>query len=140
MFHFQMAKQSICLLLENMDQLGNLNIDFVFLLILLFDIYSGWLFFKTRYSFSKKFCITLSWRKYNCFVSVIENVMAWAAILVATITQFSDQFKSRFISQSIKGISRVLQTWIRYLNGTNTSTFFGPLSSVWPVNFTLRLK
>ena len=63
--------------------------------------------------------------------------MASAATLVATITQFSDQFRSRVISQLIKGISRLLQRLLRYFNGTNFSTFFVPLS---PVNIYLILN
>ena len=39
--HIQMIKQKVYLLLENVDQLSNLNIEFAFLLILLIDIYSS---------------------------------------------------------------------------------------------------
>ena len=34
-FHLQMIKQNVYLILENLDQLSNINIDLVFLLILL---------------------------------------------------------------------------------------------------------
>ena len=40
-----MIKQIIYLLLENVDQLSNLNIGFVFLLVFLIDIYSSQLSF-----------------------------------------------------------------------------------------------
>ena len=66
--------------------------------------------------------------------------MAWAAILVATITQFSDQSRSRVILQLIKGISRVLQKLQWYFNGTIISTFSIPVYPVLPVNFNLRLN
>ena len=59
--------------------------------------------------------------------------MSWAATMVATITQFSDQFNLRIISQLFKGISIVLQKLLRYFNGIIVSTFFVVLSSVWPV-------
>ena len=68
----------------------------------------------------------------------MKNVVAWAATLVATITQFSDQHSSRVSSQLIKGITRVLQKLFRYFNGTSIKTFFVPLLSVWLVNFSLR--
>ena len=48
-----------------------------------------------------------------------------SASLVAllVITHFSDQVKTRFISQLINGISSVLQKLIKYFNGTTISTF-----------------
>ena len=51
--------------------------------------------------------------------------------------QFSDQFRSRVISQLCKGIARVFQKLLRYFNGTIISTFFVPLFPVWSVNFIL---
>ena len=66
--------------------------------------------------------------------------MAWATTLVATIKQFSDQFRSRVSSQSIKDISRVLQKLLKYFNGIIVSIFFVPLLPVWPVIFPSRLK
>ena len=50
-------------------------------------------------------------------------MFSWAAAIVATISQFSYQFRSRLISQLIKGISSVLQKLLRYCNGTIISTF-----------------
>ena len=43
---------------------------------------------------------------------------------VATSTQFLDQFRSRLISQLIKGISKIYQTSLRYFNGAIILTFF----------------
>ena len=40
-YYFQTIKQIAYFLLENMNQLGNLNIGSVHLLLLLFDIYSN---------------------------------------------------------------------------------------------------
>ena len=54
-------------------------------------------------------------------VSVIENVVALVSL---DNTQLSDQIKMRFISQFIKGISRVLQRLLKYFYGTIISTFF----------------
>ena len=51
------------------------------------------------------------------------KMFSWAAAIVATISQFSYQFRSRLISQLIKGISSVLQKLLRYCNGTIISTF-----------------
>ena len=39
--YFQTIKQKVYFLFENLDQLSNLNISFVFLLILLIDNYSS---------------------------------------------------------------------------------------------------
>ena len=74
------------------------------------------------------------------FVSVIGNVMPWFAILVATITEFPDQFRSRVISQLIKVIAGVFQKLLWYFNGTIISTISVPLSPFSHVNFTLRLN
>ena len=78
--------------------------------------------------------------EHKVFLSVIENVVAWASTSVAIITQFSDQFVSRVISLLIKGISRVLQKLLRYFECTIISRFFVPLSLVWPVSLSLRLN
>ena len=50
---------------------------------------------------------------------------------------FLDNFRSRLISQLIKGISIVLQVLLRYINGTINSTFFVPSSPVWPIIFSI---
>ena len=110
-FHFQMVKQKVYLFLEHLDQLGNLNIDLLFCLIRFVS-----------------FCVSY-WKYY-----------AWFAILVATITEFPDQFISRVISQLIKVIAGVFQKLLRYFNGTIISTISVPLSLVPHVNFTLRLN
>ena len=83
---------------------------------------------------------SFAWYVLYLFVSVIGNVMPWFAILVATITQFPDQFRSRVISQLIKVIAGVFQKLLRYFNGTIISTISVPLSPVSHVNFTLRLN
>ena len=56
------------------------------------------------------------------------------------ITQFVDQVKTRFISQLIKDISRVLQKLLRHFNGTVISTSFMLLLSVCPLIFSLSLN
>ena len=40
-FHFQKITQKVCLLLESLDQLSDLNIDFVHMFLDLTDIYSS---------------------------------------------------------------------------------------------------
>ena len=74
------------------------------------------------------------------FVTVIENVVAWAATLVITVTHFSDQFRSRVLSHLIKSISRVFQKFLRWFNGTIIWAFFVLLSPVWPINFSFVLN
>ena len=61
-------------------------------------------------------------------------------MLVETITQFVDHIKVNIISQLIKDISKVLQKLLKYFSGTNISTFFVPLSPVWPVIFASKLN
>ena len=57
------------------------------------------------------------------------------------MTQFSDQVKSRLISQLINGISRVLQKLLNSFNGTTFSTFFVlPSAGVFPVILILDLN
>ena len=53
---------------------------------------------------------------------------------------FLDQFRSRLISQLIKGISRVLQKSLRYFNATIISTFLVPLLPVLLVISSLILN
>ena len=49
--------------------------------------------------------------------------------------------KKRLTSQLINGISRVLQEWLKYFNGTITLTSFVlPSAGVLPVIFTLDLN
>ena len=47
--HLQMLKQKVYLLLENLDQLNNLNIGFIFMLIFLIDFIPVNSSFKTRF-------------------------------------------------------------------------------------------
>ena len=49
--------------------------------------------------------------------------------------QIEDHFKIRLISHSISGISKVIQTSIRYFNGTIISTSFVPSIAIWSVFF-----
>ena len=65
-------------------------------------------------------------------MSVIENVALWFATAVATVTHFLGPFRSRSISQLIKGISRDHYNSRRYFNGTIISTFLGPSLPVSP--------
>ena len=73
-------------------------------------------------------------------MSVIVNVGFWFAMLVLIITQSADQSKISSISQLIKGISRVLQKFLKYFSGTNISTPFISPSFVWPVILVLKLN
>ena len=50
-------------------------------------------------------------------MSVIADVVAWAAAVKDTIIHFADLFRIRLISQLIKDISRVLQILVKYFNG-----------------------
>ena len=54
-------------------------------------------------------------------------------------TYFSDQFKMELISQSVKGIPKVLQQLLRYFNGTIISRSFVPTATVLPGTFYLNL-
>ena len=49
LLHLQMIKQKVYLLLENLDQLNNLNIGFIFMLIFLIDFIPVNFSFKTRF-------------------------------------------------------------------------------------------
>ena len=67
----------------------------------------------------------------NVIVNVIELV----------IMQFADQVRIKLISHLIKGISRVLQKLLKYLNGTAISTSSVLTSTgVLPVIFALNLN
>ena len=55
------------------------------------------------------------------------------------ITQSSDQVRSRVISQLTKGISRVLQKWIKYFNVKVFSKFAVPSLSTLFVNVDLNV-
>ena len=46
----------------------------------------------------------------------------------------------RLISQLLKGISRLLQKLLKYLNGTINSKVFGPPAAVLPAIFCLSLN
>ena len=95
-------KQTVYLLLKNLDQFRNLNIDFVFSVETF-----GWYLFslivllKTHLNSSSIF--PLSWVNkvtigIKSFVSVIANVVAFFSL---DSTNFSDQVKIRLISQLI---------------------------------------
>ena len=62
----------------------------------------------------------------HSFVSAIANFVFQAA---EEIIQISDQVKLGLISQSVNGISRVLQKLLKYFNDTTTSTCFVLLSA-----------
>ena len=152
MLHSQMKKRRVYLLLENLDQLRNLNVDLLFLLILLWYLfqlvnilsficpllYSSniWRYI-AGFNCSRDFALSSVYKvttRTQSFVSVIENAVVWTTALLATIPQLPDQFRSRVISQLIKRISRVLQKLLTYFTGTIISTFFVSLSPVWPVS------
>ena len=72
------------------------------------------------------------------FVFVIANFPSPVELV---ITQSSDHVKIRLTSQLIKGISSVLQKFLKYFRGTIISTsFVFPLLGVFPVIFTLDLN
>ena len=74
-------------------------------------------------------------------VSIIANVGIRFATSVQIMKYFSDQVKIRLTSQLFKGISRVLQKFLKHFNGTIISTLFvSPSSSVWPIVFALKLN
>ena len=57
------------------------------------------------------------------------------------ITQSADQVKMRIISQSIKGISRVLQKLLKYFNNNAILTpFVLPSAGVFPVFFFVKIS
>ena len=63
------------------------------------------------------------------------------ALVELVITQVDDHVKIRLTSQLIKGISRVLQKLLEYVNGTIISTSFVlPSVGVFPVIFILDLS
>ena len=66
---------------------------------------------------------------------LLKMFVVWAATLVTAIMQFLDQFRSRLISQLIKGTWRVLQKLLRHFNGTIISTFSVPLFPAWSFFF-----
>ena len=73
--------------------------------------------------------------------SVIVNLEFWSATLVLIITQSADQVKISSTSQLIKSILRVLQTLLKYFNGTIISILFSSLSLlIWPVIFVLNFN
>ena len=72
------------------------------------------------------------------FVSVISN---FVFPVTEELTQVDDHVKTRFTSQLINEISRVLQKLLKCLNDTAISTFFVlPAAGVFPVIFILDLN
>ena len=72
------------------------------------------------------------------FVSVIASSIFQTA---EETTHFSDQVKSRIISQLINGISRVLEKLHNYFNGTTISTIFVlPSAGFFSYFFKLRFE
>ena len=65
----------------------------------------------------------------GAFIAGIEGSTLGSSSLVAllAITQFSDQFKIKLISQLINSISSVLQKFLKCFNGTTILTFFSIL-------------
>ena len=78
--------------------------------------------------------IKLLQQEHKRFVSVIAEVVA---LVLSEIRQFSNQVKIRLISQSAKGISIVLQKWLRYFNGTAIFAFIISALLVFSNNFDL---
>ena len=74
---------------------------------------------------------------YN-LVSAISTITASVELL---ITQFADQVSTRFISQLISSISRVLRKLLKYFKGTAISTYLTlPSGDVLPVIPALNLN
>ena len=71
-------------------------------------------------------------------MSVIAN--DFAVIAYYLMTHLQEQVKMRFISQLIKGISRVFQNLLKHFSGTIISTSFVSQSAVLPVIFCLNLN
>ena len=69
------------------------------------------------------------------------NVGIWFAMSVLIMTEFLDQVKISSISQSIKGISRVLQKLLKYFNNNAILTpFVLPSAGVFPVFFFVKIS
>ena len=114
MLHFQAIQQKVYTILENLDQLRNLTTDLFFLLIFLVDIYKLIALLKPDFHCFSSFALHCELRKLQLERKFLYQLlkMLWLELLTAleaAITQFSDQFRSRLISQLIKGISRVLR-------------------------------
>ena len=81
---FQIVKQDVYLLLENLVQLSDSNLDFM-LIILVFDRYLFQLIVLLKLDFNCGNNFTLSWVykvTTGTFVSVISEVGLWFAALV----------------------------------------------------------
>ena len=97
-----MIKQKVYLLLENLDELGNLNIEILFHLTFVLKPN-----FNCCNSFSVSWVHKVTTGAY-IFVSVNVNVGTWLLTKPSIIKQFADQVIIRLISQLINVISRVL--------------------------------
>ena len=107
-----MIKPKVSLVLENLDQLSNLNIDLVFLVIFLTDIYSSYLCVSILISIVAVIFYYLT-TGTKSFIYVFANVVS---LKPSEITQFADQIRIWLTSQLIKDISRVLQKILKYFN------------------------
>ena len=107
-----MIKPKVSLVLENLDQLSNLNIDLVFLVIFLTDIYSSYLCIWILISIVAVIFYYLT-TGTKSFIYVFAKVVS---LKPSEITQFADQIRIWLTSQLIKDISRVLQKILKYLN------------------------
>ena len=108
-----MVKQKVYSLLENLDQLSNLNIGFAFLLIFSTDIYSNSLFFLNQILIAQAVLHYLELTKLQLAHKILYQLLKILLFdllqqFSTSLTQFLYQFRSRFISQLMKGISRVL--------------------------------
>ena len=107
-----MIKPKVSLVLENLDQLSNLNIDLVFLLIILTDIYSSYLCVWILISIVAVIFYYLT-TGTKSFIYVFAKVVS---LKPSEITQFADQIRIWLTSHLIKDISRVLQKILKYFN------------------------
>ena len=73
-------------------------------------------------------------------VSIIVNVDTWLSIALTVIKRFADQVQIKPITHLINGVSRVLQKFVNYFNGTIILTFFVSSLPALRVIFVLNLE
>ena len=64
------------------------------------------------------------------FVSVIANILDYLAAVLDGLKEFSDKLRTRLTSESVNGISRVLQKLLTYFNCIIISTSSVPAQPV----------
>ena len=116
-----------------MDQLRNLNIDFVFR-VRLFDWFLFQLIVLLKPGFNCCNSFSLSWVDKSSNKNFVTSVLKERK-------QFSDQVKMRLILQIINGISRVLQKYFKCFNDfAILRSFVLPAAGVFPVTLICNLN